>query len=61
MAKDAIVEETRGFRDDLAKAHDYDVKKIVRALQRDEVKGGHEVVSFPPKRLLPRLSQKKVG
>ena len=29
MARDEIVEETRRVRDEFAKSHDYDVKKIV--------------------------------
>ena len=36
MARDEIVDETRRVRDEFAKSHDYDVKKIVRALKRAE-------------------------
>ncbi len=35
----------------MAKAHGYDVKKFVRALQREEVKRGRELVTLPPRRL----------
>jgi hypothetical protein len=51
VARDAIVEEVRRIRDAMAKAHGYDVKKFVRAVQREEVKRGRELVTLPPRRL----------
>jgi hypothetical protein len=54
MARDAIVEEVRRIRDRLAKAHDYDVHKIVRALQEEEAKSGQKVVRLPAKKLRPK-------
>jgi len=59
MARDAIVEETRRIRDRLAKAHGYDVRKIARALQREEAKSGRKPVTLPPKKFRPRRA--KVG
>lgn len=59
MARDAIVEQTRRVRDRFAKAHDYDVRKIARALQQEEAKGGRKLVTFPPKKL--RTPREKVG
>ena len=50
MARDAIVEEVRRLRDRLAKAHDYDVHKIVRALQEEEAKSGQKAERLPAKR-----------
>jgi hypothetical protein len=40
MARDEIVDETRRIRDEFAKSHDYDVKKITRALKQEETSGG---------------------
>jgi hypothetical protein len=58
MAKDPIVEETRSIRDDLAKAHGYDVHEIARALQREEAKGDRRVLTLPAKRISPRTDKK---
>jgi hypothetical protein len=52
MTQDPIIEEVRSIRDTYAKEHGYDVKKIVRALQKEEAESGREVVSLPPKRLI---------
>ena len=57
MARDEIVEEIRRIRDTLAKTHGYDVKKFVRAIQRDEVKHGRKLVTLPPR----RIAAKKAG
>jgi hypothetical protein len=38
VVRDPIVEEVRRIRDRLAQAHDYDVHKIVRALQEERTK-----------------------
>ena len=51
MARDPIVEEVRRIRDAIAKENDYDIKAIVRALQREEVESGRQLVSLPAKRL----------
>ena len=61
MAKDPIVEETRAIREDLAKAHGYDVHEIARALRREEAEGEREVVSLTARRIPPEPTQKKVG
>ena len=53
MARDAIVEEVRRLRDRLAKAHDYDVHKIVRALQEEEARSGQKAERLPAKRIRP--------
>jgi hypothetical protein len=59
MARDTIVEEVRRIRDRLAKAHGYDVHKIVRALQEEEAKSGQKLVKLPPRKLRQRRA--KVG
>jgi hypothetical protein len=51
MARDAIVDEVRRIRDRLAKAHDYDVHRIVRALQEEEARSGQKAERLPAKRI----------
>jgi hypothetical protein len=43
MAQDEIVDATRRVRDEFAESHDYDVKKMVRALKRAEASRGRKV------------------
>ena len=61
MPQDPILEEVRAIRDAFAKEHDYDVKAIVAALQREEAESGREVISLPPKRLLEEQVARKTG
>ena len=51
MEPDVIVEEVRAARDELARECDYDVAKIIRALQKRSEESGRQLVSFPPKRI----------
>jgi hypothetical protein len=51
MIRDPIVEEVRAVREALAKEHGYDIKAIMRALQRQEAGSGRRVVFLQPKRL----------
>ena len=61
MARDSIVEETRRVREELAKAQDYDLGRIVRVLKREEASGGRKLVNLPPRRLTTRAAKLKVG
>jgi hypothetical protein len=61
MAKDPIVEETRSIREELAKAHGYDVHEIARALQREEAEGERKVVTMAARRISPATTKRKVG
>ena len=61
MARDEIVEETRRVRDEFAKSHDYDVKKISRALKREEAAGGRKLVRLSPRRSSRRPPKRKTG
>jgi hypothetical protein len=61
MAGDSIVKETRRVREELAKAQDYDLGRIVRALKRDEVSSGRKLVNLPSRRLTTRAAKRKVG
>ena len=61
MARDEIVEETRRVRDEFAKSHDYDVKKISQALKREEATGGRKLVRLSPRRSSGRPPRRKTG
>jgi hypothetical protein len=58
MARDAV-EETRRIRDRLAKAHDYGLRKIARALRQDEATSGRKLITRPAKK--PRATRAKAG
>jgi hypothetical protein len=61
MAKDPIVEETRSIREELAKAHGYDVHEIARALQREEAESERKVVTLSARRISPSKTDRKAG
>jgi hypothetical protein len=61
MARDEIVDETRRVRDEFAKSHDYDVKKIVRALKGAEASSGRKLVRLSPRRSGKRPAKRKTG
>jgi hypothetical protein len=61
MARDEIVDETRRIRDEFAKSHDYDVKKITRALKQEETSGGCKPVRLSPRRSGGRSVKRKTG
>ena len=61
MFRDPIVEEVRAIRETFAKEHGYDVKAIVRALQREEAESGRRVVFLSPKRLPKKQRERKTG
>jgi hypothetical protein len=48
MTRDAIIEEVRAFRDELAKEHAYDIGAIFAALRKmDATNPGHHVSLAP--------------
>ena len=61
MVRDAIVEEVRAIREAFAKKHKYNVKAIVRALQREQAASGRRAVSLQPKRLSKNQRLRKAG
>jgi len=61
MFRDPIVEEVRAIRDAFAKEHGYNVKAIVRALQKEEAESGRRLVSLQPKRLKKKQPERKAG
>jgi hypothetical protein len=61
MARDEIVDEIRRVRDEFAKSHDHDVKKIVGALKRAEASSGRKLVRLPPRRSGGRSAKRKTG
>ncbi len=61
MLRGSIVEEVRAIREAFAKEHGYNVKAIVRALQKEEAESGRRVVSLEPKRLPRKQPERKAG
>jgi len=61
MSRDPIVEEVRAIREAFAKEHGYNVKAIVRALQKEEAESGRRVVSLQPKRLKKKQPERKTA
>ena len=61
MARDEVVDETRRVRDEFAKSHDYDIKKIVGALKRAEGSSGRKLVRLLSRRSGKRLAKRKTG
>jgi hypothetical protein len=52
MPKDPIVEEVRRVRENLAAKHGYDVKAILAAAKKRQMRSGRKVVSFVAKKKL---------
>ena len=51
MKSDPIVDEIRKIRDAHAARFDYDLRAICDDFRKKQKESGHEVVSFPPKRV----------
>jgi hypothetical protein len=49
MRNDPIVTEVRNFRNEHAKKHNNDLRKIYEDLKRSERESGKATVSYPPK------------
>ena len=49
--QDPIVEEVRKVREEHAARFDYDLKAIAEDLRRRQAKSGHQVVSYPSRRV----------
>lgn len=54
MTPDSIVEEIRGFRDEIAKEYQYDIDAIFQALRQREALGQEHHVSLSPRRVEER-------
>jgi len=54
MTRDAIVEEVRAVRDEIAKEYDYDIGAIFAALRKMEATGTGHHVSLPPRTIAER-------
>ena len=61
MTRDAIVDEVRAFRDEIAKEHDYDIGAIFAALRKMEATGPGHHVSLAPRRSLDGTSRAADG
>jgi hypothetical protein len=51
MIRDALVEEVRAFRDEIAKEHNYDIDAIFVALRRMEAGSQGKHVSLTPRKV----------
>ena len=51
MKDDPVMEELRRVKDQLAARYGYDVRKMGKALKRQQAKSGRKVVSFAPRRV----------
>ena len=49
--QDPIVEEVRKARQEHAARFNYDLRTIFEDLRKRQAQSGHEVVSYPPRRL----------
>jgi hypothetical protein len=54
MTRDAIVEEVRAVRDEIAREHDYDIGAIFAALRKMEATGPGHHVSLAPRKIAER-------
>ena len=50
MTPDPIVEEVRAIRDEIARAHDYDIDALFEALRKMEAASGRQHISLSPRR-----------
>jgi hypothetical protein len=50
MIRDAIVDEVRAIRDEIAKEHGYDIHELFKAFRDIEATSGRVHVSFPARR-----------
>lgn len=53
MVNDPIVEEIRAIREAIFAEHDYDLRKLGRALQERQKQHGDRLVTLPPRRIEP--------
>jgi hypothetical protein len=51
MWQDPIVEEIRKIREEFAKKHNFDLRKMFKTLKEMEAKNNRPTVSFPPRRI----------
>lgn len=61
MTRDAIIEEVRAVRDQLAKECGYDVHELFRAFRRDEATSATPHVSFIPHSAEPAAAPRRAA
>jgi len=47
--RDPIIDEIHDFREEFAKAHDFDIHRMVETLKKQQVASGRKTVSLSPK------------
>lgn len=58
---DPIIDEVRRVRDEHAARFNYDLDAIFRDIKDQELKSGHEFVSFPSRKAEPNRSLQPTG
>ena len=61
MSRDAIVDEVRALRDELARQYEYDIDAIFQALKSMEQASGKRHVQFPPRLAAAEAAQQGVA
>jgi hypothetical protein len=56
MSEDSVLQEVRAAREEYARSHGFDVRRIVAELQELDRRGGWRVVRLAPRRPRPKGS-----
>ena len=57
MTEDTVVAEVRKAREEIAKKFNYDLRAIIEDARKRQATSGRKVVSFPPRRVAPSMSE----
>jgi hypothetical protein len=55
--RDPIIDDIRAHREEFARAHDYDVRRMLETLRQQQAASGRRTVTLPP-RLVKRRTKK---
>ena len=61
MIRDAIVDEVRAIRDEIAKEHGYDIHELFKAFRRIEATSGRAHVSLPARRYAVEIAAQRAN
>lgn len=59
MTQDAIIQEIRAIRDEIAREHNYEIEAIFESLREAEASSGREYVTLKPREAVERWQQQK--
>ncbi|MEA2562582.1 MAG: hypothetical protein QOH06_4086 [Acidobacteriota bacterium] len=57
MIQDAIIQEVRAIRDEIAREHDYNIDAIFEALRKAEASSGREHITLKPRKITQQARQ----